>query len=81
MLALIVLGGVFLYQRFSPQTKIVVTTPAASATANKLYTQMSEAEQLHFVDEQEQRISAMMGDRPAKLNEEALRAIKDHVDR
>ncbi|HMG75547.1 MAG TPA: serine/threonine-protein kinase [Pyrinomonadaceae bacterium] len=81
LVALIVLGGVFLYQRFSPQRKIVVTTPAASAIANKLYTQMSEAEQLQFVDEQEQRISAMMGDRPVKLNEEALRAIKNHVDR
>ena len=41
---------------------------------------MSEAEQLAFISEQEQRISAMMGDRPAKLNEEALRAIKSYVD-
>jgi serine/threonine protein kinase len=51
----------------------------ANATG-KLYTQMSEAEQLAFINEQEQRISAMMGDRPAKLNEEALRAIKQYVD-
>ena len=42
---------------------------------------MSEAEQLDFIREQEQRISAMMGDRPAKLNDEALRAIKSYVDR
>ena len=53
----------------------------ATATTNKLYTEMNQAEQLHFVDEQEQRISAMMGDRPVRLNEEALRAIKTHVDR
>ena len=76
LLAAVVLG-VFRYQ--SSQTK--VATAPASPIANKLYTQMSEAEQLQFVDEQEQRVSAMMGERPAKLNEEALRAIKVRVDR
>src|SRR5882762_8615315 len=80
VLAVVMLGGVFLYQRFGPQTK-VSGIASASATANKLYTQMTEAEQVQFVDEQEQRISAMMGDRPVKLNEEALRAIKKTVDR
>ncbi len=50
-------------------------------TAAKLYTQMSEAGQLAFIEEQEQRISAMMGDRPVKLNDEALRAIKQRVDK
>jgi membrane-bound lytic murein transglycosylase D len=80
MLAVIALGGVVLYRKLKPQTK-VPGTATASATANKLYSQMSPAEQLQFVDEQEQRISAMMGERPAKLNEEALRAIKFHVDR
>lgn len=80
VLAAAVLGGVFLRQKFGPQRKGAGTTPAA-ATANRLYAQMSEAEQLQFVDEQEQRVSAMMGERPAKLNEEALRAIKSRVDR
>jgi len=42
---------------------------------------MSEAEKLNFVAAQEQRISAMMGERPVKLNDEALRAIKAHVER
>ena len=46
----------------------------------KLYTQMSQTEQLAFLDEQEQRLAAMMGDRPVKLNNEALGAIKKHVD-
>jgi hypothetical protein len=82
MLAAIALGGVLLYRRLSPQTKVGGTTTApASALANKLYSQMSPAEQLQFVDEQEQRISGMMGERPAKLNEEAVRAIKAYVDR
>jgi serine/threonine protein kinase len=82
VLAAIALGGVFLYQRFGSQAKTGrIATAPASGIANKLYTQMSEAEQLQFVDQEEQRISAMMGDRPVRLNEEALRAIKVHVDR
>ncbi|HVG34055.1 MAG TPA: serine/threonine-protein kinase [Pyrinomonadaceae bacterium] len=65
--------GTLLYRRAAARR-------AANATANKLYTQMSEAEQLAFIDAQEQRISAMMGEHPVKLNEEALRAIKLGVD-
>jgi serine/threonine protein kinase len=85
-LALVLLAaavlGVVLYQRFGPPAKLAgVGNKPSVAKANKLYLQMSEAEQLQFIDEQEQRISAMMGDRPAKLNDEALRAIKVRVDR
>lgn len=80
-LAATVLGGTFLYQRFASRTKVAGVANKPAAAANKLYTQMSEAEQLQFVDEQEQRVSAMMGERPAKLNQEALRAIKTRVDR
>jgi serine/threonine protein kinase len=46
----------------------------------KTYAQMNEAEQLTFVSEQEQRISAMMGERPMKLNDDAVQVIKSHVD-
>jgi hypothetical protein len=48
--------------------------------ATKLYSQMSERERLDFVAEQEQRISRMMGDRPVKLDESAVRTIKAKVD-
>src|SRR6266498_4903415 len=41
---------------------------------------MSDTERLVFVDAQEQRISTMMGDRPVKLNEDAVRVIKSYVD-
>jgi serine/threonine protein kinase len=68
--------GTLLYRRAAARR----AANAANATANKLYTQMSEAEQLAFIDAQEQRISAMMGEHPVKLNEEALRAIKRGVD-
>ena len=54
---------------------------AAAPAAAKPYTEMTEAEQLAFIDEQEQKISAQMGERPARLSEDALRAIKLHLDR
>jgi membrane-bound lytic murein transglycosylase D len=41
---------------------------------------MTEQEQLTFIHEQEQKISAQMGESPARLNEDALRYIKRHVD-
>ncbi len=73
--------GLFLYNR--RQIKSDTNKPGTSdgITTNRLYSQMSEAEQLRFIESQEQHISALMGDRPAKLNEDALRAIKLHVDR
>jgi len=77
MMVTLVLGGVFLYRRFGPQTN---PEGAAPALASKPYTEMNEAEQFKFVDDQEQRISAMMGERPVKLNQEALEAIKRRVD-
>ena len=76
-----ILLGVFLFQR-----KLAVQTSAGPETvsiaeAKKPYLQMSATEQLAFVNDQEQRISAMMGERPVKLNDEALQTIKRHVDR
>jgi len=61
-------------------------TPARSATSEpaaapaKLYSQMSEREQLDFVATQGQRISAMMSNRPEKLNDDAVHVIKAYVD-
>jgi hypothetical protein len=73
------IAGTLIYRRASLPIQPNAGAPA-SAT-NVLYSQRSEREQLDFVREQEQRISAMMGDRQAKLNEEALLAIKLQVDR
>src|SRR5258708_5492506 len=78
LIVTLLLGGVFLYRRFGTNAK---TGGAAAALTGRLYTNMNEAEQLQFVDEQEQRISAMMGERPVKLNQEALQTIKRYVDR
>jgi serine/threonine protein kinase/soluble lytic murein transglycosylase-like protein len=77
ILAVLIIGA-FIYSRSARHAGIAA---APSATTNRLYAQMNQAEQLQFVAEQEQRISAMLGDRLTKLNDEALRAIKFHIDR
>lgn len=69
---LLVVAGLF-YRQSRPASP---NTPLPQKT----YAQMNEAEQLTFVSEQEQRISAMMGERPMKLNDDAVRVIKSHVD-
>jgi serine/threonine protein kinase len=71
-------AGAFLYQR---QRARALAAASAAALAKKSYLQMSESEKLVFIAAQEQRISAMMGDRPVKLNDEALGVIKADVDR
>jgi hypothetical protein len=71
-------AAVMLYRRSTRQNAL--DQPNAIAPVEKLYSQMDQAEQLAFVRDQEQRISSMMGDRPAKLNPEALQAIKKYVD-
>lgn len=75
LLITVMFAALFLYQRQRART-----VPNLNA-AQKPYLQMTEAEKLGFVEAQEQRISNMMGDRPVKLSDEALRAIKAHVDR
>jgi serine/threonine protein kinase len=62
------------------KTRSNSVTPELSAQP-RLYSQMTEADQFAFIDQQEQRISALMGERPAKLSKDALRAIKVNVDR
>ena len=73
-----IFAGTALYQKFVSGRG---SEAASSHAATKPYLQMNESEQMAFVAAQEQRISAMMGDRPVKLNDEALRAIKANVDR
>jgi len=68
--------GAVIYRR----SAVSPAAPTVSANS-KPYAQMNDGERLAFVREQEQRISAMMGDRPGKLNDEALGAIKKYIDR
>jgi soluble lytic murein transglycosylase-like protein len=73
LIALIVAASI-LYRRSASRT----TPEGSSPTA---YAQMNEAQKLGFISEREQRIATMMGERPVKLNDEALRAIKAVIDR
>jgi serine/threonine protein kinase len=75
-LVLLTVGMFIGWRLLSRSRRATVSSPAAA----KVYLEMTEAEQLAFVEAQEHRISAMMGDRQAKLNEEAVRTIKAHVD-
>ena len=73
LLAIFITASVILYRRN--------TSRITEAPLPPTYALMNEAQRLRFIGEQEQRISAMMGERPVKLNDEALRAIKTGVDR
>jgi membrane-bound lytic murein transglycosylase D len=55
-------------------------TPASQPAA-KTYMQMSDTEQLNFIRKQEQRVSAMMGEHPVQLSDEAVRYIQRYVNR
>jgi serine/threonine protein kinase len=80
-LLIVALAGMFLYRRLSWRSPAsTAVNQLVTAATGKLYAEMSETEQLDFINEQEQRVSNMMGDRPAQLNAEALRSIKHHVD-
>ncbi len=82
VLPVAIAGASILYRRSRATAPANASAVSKVTTASgRLYVEMNDAEQLGFVREQEQRISALMGDRPAKLNEEALRAIKKYVDR
>ena len=72
ILAILITAGVIFYRRASRVTQ---------APLPKTYAAMNEAQRLRFISEQEQRVASMMGERPVKLNDEALRAIKAVVDR
>ncbi|HEX8921217.1 MAG TPA: serine/threonine-protein kinase [Pyrinomonadaceae bacterium] len=80
LLVILLLGAVVFFYSRSAARREANKASGANATATKPYTQMNEAEQLAFIHEQEQKISAQMGESPARLNEDALRAIKRHVD-
>jgi hypothetical protein len=69
----LVLGSIALVWFWQQRGSIV---PAERPISSKLYRDMTSEERLAFIDQAEQRISAMMGDRPAKLNRDALEAIE-----
>ena len=76
----VAIAGTLLYQRFTARRSAETLSAPQATTTNKLYREMSETEQYAFIEAQEQRISAMMGDRLVRLNEDALRVIKQKVD-
>jgi serine/threonine protein kinase len=79
---LAVVIGTLVYQRYSSSRNVNVQIAGMDEGTNaKLYSKMNQVEQLAFISDQEQKISAMMGERPVELNNEALLAIKERLDR
>ena len=79
VLLAVVIAAAVTYRNLTPRQ--AQRSPAAPVTTSeKIYVEMTDAEQLAFIASQEQRISTMMGDRPGKLDEDALRAIKKQID-
>jgi hypothetical protein len=75
-----ILAGAFVYKNRIAQRHQTLSATKPFVNSGKRYSDMSDAEQLAFISAEEQRISAMMGDRPGKLDEDALRSIKRYVD-
>ena len=80
VLMIAAVAATYFYQQASSRSTATSPNNTSAVAVTKRYTEMTDAEQLAFIRQKEQRISAMMGDRPAELNEEALRAIKGRVD-
>jgi serine/threonine protein kinase len=78
-LLIVVTSGTLLYKQSLPA--VGPKTSETTAVPARLYLQMSEREQLDFIATQGQRISAMMSERPEKLNDDAVRVIKAYVAR
>jgi len=80
VLLAVLIAAAFAYQNLLKPQQGERSGAAPVASSEKVYAEMTDAEQLAFIEAQEQRISTMMGDRPAKLDDDALRAIKRYVD-
>ena len=80
VLLAVIIAAAFAYQNLRTPRPAARDASVTVASAEKSYVEMTDAEQLAFIAAQEQRISTMMGDRPGKLDEDALRAIKRKID-
>ena len=80
ILLAVVIAAAVTYRNLLTPRQAHPSAAAPVTTSEKSYLEMTDAEQLAFIDTQEQRISTMMGDRPGKLDEDALRAIKKQID-
>jgi pSer/pThr/pTyr-binding forkhead associated (FHA) protein len=61
-------------------TTVKASEVTASNTKNKLYKQMTEAEQVYFINDRAQQVAKMVGNRPAIFPDEAISIIKYWLD-
>ena len=80
VLLAVAIAAAITYQNLLTPRQAERSGAAPVTSSEKVYVEMTDTERLAFIAAQEQRISTMMGDRPAKLDEEALGAIKRQID-
>ncbi len=78
VLGFVVLGFLLVFALMNRPTQ--QSAEQAGTIETRLYSDLTPKEKIAFVQQQEEKISAMMGDRPVRLNEEALLAIKRNLD-
>jgi pSer/pThr/pTyr-binding forkhead associated (FHA) protein len=61
-------------------TTLKASQLSVSDTKNKLYKQMSEAEQVYYINKKAQEVALMVGNRPAVFPDEAISIIKYWLD-
>ena len=83
VLLILTLTGTLLFKRLASSHNSQASNGPVDAHpgTTKLWFDMNGAERTAFIDEQEHHISEMLGDRRVKLNDEALGAIRGHIDR
>lgn len=74
---ILAVAAVFMYRQLAVKTASADDVPPV---VTRSYKQMSTGERLAFINQQQQRVSAMMGDRPAKIDDASLHRIKAYVD-
>lgn len=63
-----------------PNTNEVQSPTPITTGTQKLYLQMTQQEQMDFIEARARHISLMMGNRPYTFNDDVLRYIKQYVD-
>lgn len=83
--AIVIVGIVFAVYRSRRDSPSASETPITNdkpevIAGQKLYSEMTEDEQLDYVKQQAQHISSMLGERDTPLSDKAARSIKKNVD-
>lgn len=80
LVALLATAGFFAFSYFSTDNKEETSAVNETRSAATVYWQMTEAEQMAFIQERARHVQTLIGDEPAGLDEKAVKAIKVEID-